>query len=99
LAVRQSRAQSAMPAIGYLGSENPKLFADRLAAFRQGLAAAGYEEGNVAIEFRWAEGHNDRFPALAADLVRHQVAVMAAPGSTPARDAAKTHTQRAACLI
>jgi len=83
------------PAIGYLGSDTPELFADRLAAFRQGLAAAGYAEGrNLRIEFRWAEGRNDRFTALAADLVRRQVAVIAAPGSTPAALAAKEATAK-----
>jgi putative tryptophan/tyrosine transport system substrate-binding protein len=88
-----ARAEPAMPTIGYIGSETPELFADRLDAFRQGLAAAGYEEGrNVRIEFRWAEGRNDRFPALAADLVSRQVALIAAPGSTPAALAAKEAT-------
>jgi len=88
-----ARAEPAMPTIGYIGSETPELFADRLDAFRQGLAAAGYEEGrNVRIEFRWAEGRNDRFPALAADLVSRQVALIAAPGSTPAALAAKKAT-------
>ena len=88
-----ARAEPAMPTIGYLGSETPELFANRLDAFRQGLAAAGYEEGrNVRIEFRWAEGRNDRFPALAADLVSRQVALIAAPGSTPAALAAKEAT-------
>ena len=88
-----ARAEPAMPTIGYIGSETPELFADRLDAFRQGLAAAGYEEGrNVRIEFRWAEGRNDQFPALAADLVSRQVTLIAAPGSTPAALAAKEAT-------
>jgi putative ABC transport system substrate-binding protein len=88
-----ARAEPAMPTIGYIGSGTPELFADRLDAFRQGLAAVGYEEGrNVRIEFRWAEGRNDRFPALAADLVSRQVALIAAPGSTPAALAAKEAT-------
>ena len=87
-----ARAQQE-PVIGYLGSETPDFFSERLAAFRQGLAEAGYEEGrNVRIEFRWTEGRNDRFPALAADLVSRQVAVIAAPGSTPAAVAAKEAT-------
>jgi xanthine/CO dehydrogenase XdhC/CoxF family maturation factor len=89
-----SRARSALPTIGLSGGGTPELFADRLAAFRQGLAAARYEEGrNARIEFRWAEGRNDRFPALAADFVRRQVAVIAAPGSTPAALAARRRPQ------
>jgi putative ABC transport system substrate-binding protein len=85
--------QKSIPVIGYLGAHRPDLWAGRLRAFRQGLRETGYSEGqNVAIEYRWAEGHYDRFPAFAADLVRRQVTVIAVPGSTPAAAAAKAAT-------
>jgi len=79
-----ARAQlAALPVIGLLGSASPDLSADRLRPFRQGLSETGYVEGNnVVIEYRWAEGQNDRLPALAADLVRHKVTVIAVLGNT-----------------
>jgi putative tryptophan/tyrosine transport system substrate-binding protein len=74
--------QKAMPVVGFIGTSSPVLIAPYLAAFRQGLSEAGFVEGrNVAIEYRWAEGHFDRFPALAADLVGHHVSVIFASGS------------------
>jgi putative ABC transport system substrate-binding protein len=89
-----ARAQQPLPVVGYLGIETPELWASRLQAFRQGLGETGYVEGrNVAIEYRWAEGRNERLPALASDLVRRQVNVIAAPGSTASVLAAKAATQ------
>jgi putative ABC transport system substrate-binding protein len=85
--------QSAIPVIGLLSSASPGPFASRLRAFHQGLQEAGYVEGqNVTIEFRWAEDQYDRLPALAADLVRSEVAVIVAAGGPVTALAAKGAT-------
>ena len=85
--------QSSLPKIGVLSSKSPSEEARLLVRFRQGLNEIGYVEGhNVAIEYSWAENQNERLQALAADLVRRQVTVIAAVGSTPAALAAKVAT-------
>ena len=89
-----ARAQLGMPVIGLLSPTSPDTSADYLRAFRQALKETGYVEGeNVAIVYRWAEGHIDRLPALAAELVRHPVAAiatMAPPGALAAKAATTT---------
>jgi putative ABC transport system substrate-binding protein len=84
--------QSLQPVIGYLSGGTSRDFEHLTTAFRQGLKESGYVEGrNVAIEYRWAEGQYDRLPALAADLVKQQIALIAAT-TTPAAVAAKRAT-------
>jgi putative ABC transport system substrate-binding protein len=84
-------AQQRVPVVGFLNGGSPGGYAPFVAAFRQGLKETGYAEGqNVAIEFRWAEGQYDRVPAMAAELVRRQVAVIVA--NTPGNLAAKAAT-------
>src|SRR5262245_28126111 len=87
-----SRAQTAMPVIGFLNSGSPAPFAPMVSAFLQGLKEAGYVEGqNVAIEYRWAHSQYDRLPALVGDLIQRRVSVIAAT-STPANLVAKAST-------
>jgi putative ABC transport system substrate-binding protein len=88
-------AQQPIPMIGYLSGGSPESdnIPARLTAFREGLNETGYAEGqNVAIEYRWAESHYDRLPALAADLVRRQVTVIVAVAGAPTAFAAKAAT-------
>jgi putative ABC transport system substrate-binding protein len=83
--------QPAIPVVGFLNGGSSEAYADRVRSFREGLRETGRVEGrNVAIEFRWADGQYDRLPAMAADLVRRQVAVIVV--NTPATLPAKTAT-------
>src|SRR5262249_33056111 len=85
--------QPAMPVAGFLDFGSAGERAQQVAAFRKGLAEAGYQEGqNLSVEFRWAEGQYARFPDLAADLVRRGVSVIAVPGSGTGALAAKAAT-------
>ena len=88
-----ARAQPAMPVVGFLHGASRSYLEQFLDALRAGLGEAGFVEGqNVAIEYRWAEGHYDRLSALAADLVSRQVAVIMAMGGTDPARAARAAT-------
>jgi putative tryptophan/tyrosine transport system substrate-binding protein len=86
--------QAAMPVIGFLNTQSPGSIPHWTAAFHQGLKETGFvEDQNVAVEYRWAQGQYVRLPELAADLVRRQVAVVAATGGEPSPQVAKAATQ------
>jgi putative tryptophan/tyrosine transport system substrate-binding protein len=80
------------PLVGALGSGSPKPYTNMIASFRRGLAETGYAEGQVMIEYRWAEGRYDRLPALAEDLVKRRSAVIFAFGGNGPAQAAKAAT-------
>jgi putative tryptophan/tyrosine transport system substrate-binding protein len=87
--------QPVMPVIGYLSAGSPEIFAPRLRAFRQGLSELGYVEGrNLAIEYRWTGDRYDQLPAMAADLVRRQVAAIVADGPAAAQAKATPRNRR-----
>src|SRR5262249_12461805 len=89
-----ARAQQPMPVIGFMSTLSPENILNPMVGFHQGLKEAGYiESQNVAIEYRWAQGHYDRLPELAADLVRRKVAVIVASGGDPSPQIAKAATQ------
>jgi putative tryptophan/tyrosine transport system substrate-binding protein len=85
--------QSKKSVVGYLNSTSPTTYTNYTESFQRGLRSTGYADGeNITIVYRWAEGQNDRLPALAADLVRHQVDIIVATGATAAAVAAKAAT-------
>jgi putative tryptophan/tyrosine transport system substrate-binding protein len=92
--------QQPMPVIGFLNPSSADSWESRLRAFRQGLKETGFIEGeSVAVEYRWAENQFDRLPALAAELVRRQVAVIVTTGSPATALAAKAAPMRQASIF
>ena len=92
--VVRAQQPAVMPAIGFLHPTSPETKQSYLAAFHRGLGDTGFVEGrNVAVEYRWAEGQNDRLPTLVGELVRRQVSVIVVLESTAGALAAKTATQ------
>src|SRR5262252_7009530 len=88
-----ARAQQAIPVVGFLSAPSPAPYARYVAAVHQGLKEAGFVEGqNVRFEYRWAEGHYDRLPTMAMELVDRHVAVIVPIGGAPATVAAKAAT-------
>src|SRR5689334_19516447 len=88
-----ARAQQAMPMIGFLDSRSPEALTDRLRGFHQGLKDIGFAEGeNVTVVYRWTDNQLDRLPAMAAELIHRQVAVIASSGGLPPVFAAKAAT-------
>jgi putative ABC transport system substrate-binding protein len=88
----RAQQQPSMPVIGFLGSDSPEFYTDRLRAFRDGLKETGHVEGqNFAIEYRWAQGRNDRLPALAEELIRHRPTAIVT-STTPSALALKVAT-------
>ena len=88
-----ARAQTGMPRIGYVAAGAQSAFATRVAGFKEGLATLGFVDGrNVMIDYRWAAGKNDALPALAAELVRRNVAMIVTPASTAAARVAEQAT-------
>ncbi|MFO1325141.1 MAG: ABC transporter substrate-binding protein [Burkholderiales bacterium] len=93
VALRAAAQTSAIPVVGFLCTANPEAWAQRVAAFRAGLAETGFVDGrDVTMEYRWADGRFERLPAMAADLVKRQVSLIAATGGTAAVQAAKAAT-------
>ena len=92
---QQAAKESAVPVIGFLNGQSPTRYVNYVDAFRQALGGAGFTEGrNVTIEYRWAEGHYDRLPALATELVHLPADVILATGTTAAARISALHLHR-----